>query len=179
MAKALVLWLAEIWPKLRAVWHLLRGGGGAGGGGLPSPWIPGISEGYLSQAPDSVIVNFQKKIMAEIVSFSLSLPLCHPQCGAKTRLLHLPSVKIHLNPMELLTQNEAARVASVKTAVSTFTVLTYHSPQIIWEKVPLKPYDHSAEWRGAQILTATFQGAMMALWGLFGDLGHTSGLSDN
>lgn len=73
--------------------------------------------------------------------------------------------------MELLTQNEAARVASVKTAVSTFTVLTYHSPQIIWEKVPLKPYDHSAEWRGAQILTATFQGAMMALWGLFGDLG--------
>lgn len=110
--------------------------------------------------------------MAEIVSFSLSLPLCHPQCGAKTRLLHLPSVKILLNRMELLTQNEAARVASVKTAVSTFTVLTYHSPQIIWEKVPLKPYDHSAEWRGAQVLTATFQGAMMALWGLFGDLGH-------
>lgn len=33
-----------------------RGGGGVGGG-LHSPWIPGISGGYLSQALDSVIDN--------------------------------------------------------------------------------------------------------------------------
>lgn len=30
------------------------------GGGFPSPWIPGISGGYLSQTLDSVIDNFPK-----------------------------------------------------------------------------------------------------------------------
>lgn len=62
----------------------------------------------------------------------------------------------------------------IKTAASPFTVFGYHTAHKLSERKFLSNC-HPAKKNSPkiQILTAAFQGAVMALWGLFRDLGRT------
>lgn len=110
------------------------------GGGLPSPWIPGISGGYLSQALDSVIDNPPPPKKIKKITWSISSSLYYVICGAVQK----PILCIFPKCWTRWSFQHSASLPEWplwKTPHSTFTELTYHSPQIMREKAPLKPYD--------------------------------------